>query len=152
MTANWGVELSCTVFIWAKSHSWTKQDYFLKVIFLSIFTKLICHQNFEIGNRDLSVECHVLISLIQLVTFHKSPILLIVRHKCPDMRKWRFPQKMVGSIIHFGICTYKYIYLLKTTWFIKKSLPNQVHSPLVKLDFTFCVKTWEIKIIPSITF
>ena len=62
-------------FFLAKSHGWTKQDHFLKVIFLEIFIKLICHKNFEMDTQDLRGEFHVLILLIQLATFHKSPIL-----------------------------------------------------------------------------
>ena len=53
------------------------------------------------------------------------------------MRKWHFPQKMVWSIIHFGICAYEYIYLLKISWFIKKYLPNQVHNPPRQARFHF---------------
>ena len=56
--------------------SWLdKTRLFFESHFLAIFTKLICHQNFEIGTQDLRGEFHVLILLIQLATFHKSPIL-----------------------------------------------------------------------------
>ena len=56
--------------------SWLdKTRLFFESHFLAIFTKLICHQNFEIGTQDLRGELHVLILLIHLATFHKSPIL-----------------------------------------------------------------------------
>ena len=74
MVINWKLTFKC------RSKKFSEQSIarairlFFESHFLAIFIKIICHKNFEIGTQDLRGEFHILILLIQLATFHKSPI------------------------------------------------------------------------------